>query len=292
MCQDRGMVKKTGSPQRREDSLSRDRIVEASIALLDSAGEGGLTFRALSERLATGPGAIYWHVANKGDLLVAACDAVIAGVMAEVTAEVTAAQADANADANADAQSGAEAGAQSPEDTIRALALGTFDAMDAHPWIGSALFQSAGALPTVRLFECLGQQVRALGAPAAGEWSAASALLHYILGVGGQNAANRLSAQTRELDREDFLGEVAEAWTALDERDYPFTRSVADQLQRHDDRGDFLAGIDLILGGIKGATRTTKGTVKGTVKGTEKGTDKGTEKGTEKGTTRSPARKR
>ena len=112
MCQDRGMVKKTGSPQRREDSLSRDRIVEASIALLDSAGEGGLTFRALSERLATGPGAIYWHVANKGDLLVAACDAVIAGVMAavtaEVTAEVTAAQADANADANADAQSGAQ----------------------------------------------------------------------------------------------------------------------------------------------------------------------------------------
>ncbi|OWQ48285.1 TetR family transcriptional regulator [Roseateles noduli] len=242
------MVKKTRSPQRREDSLSRDRIVDASIELLDSAGEGGLTFRALSERLATGPGAIYWHVANKGDLLVAACDAVIAGVMAAVTAEVTAAQVNANADA--------QAGAQSPEDTIRALALGMFDAMDEHPWIGSALFQSAGALPTVRLFECIGQQVRALGAPAAGEWSATSALLHYILGVGGQNAANRLSAQTRELDREDFLGEVAQAWTALDERDYPFTRSVADQLQGHDDRGDFLAGIDLILGGIKAAAGT------------------------------------
>lgn len=233
LCQDRGMVKKTSPPQRREDSLSRDRIVETAIALLDSAGEGGLTFRALSERLATGPGAIYWHVANKGDLLVAACDAVIAGVMA------------AHVDAHADAQT--------PEETIRALALGMFDAMDEHPWIGSALFQSAGALPTVRLFECIGQQVRALGAPAAGQWSATSALLHYILGVGGQNAANRLSAQTRELDREDFLGEVADAWSALDERDYPFTRSVANQLRDHDDRGDFLAGIDLILGGIKGA---------------------------------------
>ncbi|WP_431046177.1 TetR/AcrR family transcriptional regulator [Roseateles sp. L2-2] len=247
------MVKKTRSPQRREDSLSRDRIVDASIELLDSAGEGGLTFRALSERLATGPGAIYWHVANKGDLLVAACDAVIAGVMAEVMAEVTAEVAAAQVDAKA----GAQAGTPSPEDTIRALALGMFDAMDEHPWIGSALFQSAGALPTVRLFECIGRQVRALGAPAAGEWSATSALLHYILGVGGQNAANRLSAQTRELDREDFLGEVAQAWTALDERDYPFTRSVADQLQGHDDRGDFLAGIDLILGGIKALTGTT-----------------------------------
>ncbi len=244
LCQDRGMVKKTRSPQRREDSLSRDRIVDASIELLDSAGEGGLTFRALSERLATGPGAIYWHVANKGDLLVAACDAVIAGVMTAVMA----AQLDASADA--------PAGAQSPEDTIRALALGMFDAMDEHAWIGSALFQSAGALPTVRLFECIGQQVRALGAPAAGQWSATSALLHYILGVGGQNAANRLSAQTRALDREDFLGEVADAWSALDERDYPFTRSVANQLRDHDDRGDFLAGIDLILGGIQRSTET------------------------------------
>ncbi|GAA1938738.1 hypothetical protein GCM10009754_02190 [Amycolatopsis minnesotensis] len=37
--------------------------------LLDAGGEGGLTFRALTERLATGPGAIYWHAANKGELL-------------------------------------------------------------------------------------------------------------------------------------------------------------------------------------------------------------------------------
>ena len=72
-----GMVNKTRSPQRREDALSRDRIIEAAIGLLDSTGEAGLTFRALSEQLATGPGAIYWHIANKGDLLVAACDAVI-----------------------------------------------------------------------------------------------------------------------------------------------------------------------------------------------------------------------
>lgn len=227
------MVKKARSPQRREDALSRDRIIETAIELLDSEGEGGLTFRALSERLATGPGAIYWHIANKGDLLVAASDAVIAGVMA------------------------AHAAAATPEDTMRALALGMFDAMDDHPWIGSALFHSAGALPTVRLLECIGQQVRALGAPAAAQWSATSALLHYILGVGGQNAANRLSAQTRALDREDFLGEVADAWSALDERDYPFTRSVAEQLRDHDDRGDFLAGVDLILAGIKAAAKAT-----------------------------------
>jgi len=33
---------------------------------------------------------------------------------------------------------------------------------------------------------------------------------------------------------------------------YPFTRSMAGQLPAHDDRVDFLAGVDLILGGLGG----------------------------------------
>ncbi|HEY0255414.1 MAG TPA: TetR family transcriptional regulator, partial [Kofleriaceae bacterium] len=74
-------------PERREDALSRDRIVDAAIELLDEAGETGLTFRALAARLATGPGAIYWHVADKTALLVAACDAIVARTMTAVTAK-------------------------------------------------------------------------------------------------------------------------------------------------------------------------------------------------------------
>ena len=65
------MVKKAAPAPRREHSLSRDRIVDVAIELLDAEGESGLTFRALAGRLATGPGAIYWHVANKGELLTA-----------------------------------------------------------------------------------------------------------------------------------------------------------------------------------------------------------------------------
>ena len=42
--------------QRRTDALSRERIVDAAIELLDAEGESGLTFRALAARLATGPG--------------------------------------------------------------------------------------------------------------------------------------------------------------------------------------------------------------------------------------------
>ena len=44
------------------------RIVEAAVELLTGpAGESGLTFRALTECLATGPGADRRHVANNGE---------------------------------------------------------------------------------------------------------------------------------------------------------------------------------------------------------------------------------
>ena len=221
------MVKKTRSSPRREDSLSRDRIIEASIAILDGSGEDGLTFRTLSERLATGPGAIYWHIPNKSELLTAACDAIIARTM------------------NAPLVGAA------PEAIIRALALDMFDAIDAHPWVGSALTRAPGQLPMVRILERIGQQVRALGVPDEEQWATVGALLNYILGVGGQNAANGQFARTRGLDRSNFLEAVATAWSELDPDAYPFTRSVAAQLRTHDDRMDFLAGIDLILRGIR-----------------------------------------
>jgi AcrR family transcriptional regulator len=222
--------KKTSSSQRREESLSREQIIEASIELLDGSGEGGLTFRTLSERLATGPGAIYWHIANKSDLLTAACDAIIARTMNAPLASVT---------------SGTP-----PQTTIRLLALAMFDAIDAHPWVGSALTRAPGQSPMVRIVEHIGQQIRALGVPKEEHWITASALLNYILGVGGRNAANGQFARTQGLDRSDFLEAVSTAWSQLDPEEYPFARSVAGQLCSHDDRKDFLAGIDLILRGI------------------------------------------
>jgi AcrR family transcriptional regulator len=155
------MAKKAYRSPRREESLSLDRIIEASIELLDSSGESGLTFRALSDRLATGPGAIYCHIVNKNDLLAAACDAVVARAMSETVVTT-------------------------PEATIRAVALSLFDLINEHPWVSSALTSSPGLSP---------------------------------------------------------IG-----------REYPFARSVAGQIRYHDDRVDFLAGIDVILTGIKSSS--------------------------------------
>ena len=220
------MTEKFPRRPRRDDALSRERIIAASIELLDSGGEAALTFRALSDKLATGPGAIYGHIANKHDLLAAACDAIVSR-----TVDLGAAGA-------------------APAQTVRTVALAMFDAMDDHPWIGAALTWTAGQLTMVRIIECLGQQVRALGVAPEKHWATLSALLNFILGVGGQNAANAQAARTRGAGRAEVLGAVADHWSQLDAQAYPFVRSVAAQMSAHDDRADFLVGIDLILQGM------------------------------------------
>lgn len=215
------------NPPRRADSLTRDTIIDAAIALLDTAGEGGLTFRALAARLATGAGAIYWHVADKDDLFTAASDAIVARALEAAPPGDT------------------------PQAGIRAVALAMFEAMDAHPWLGSALSRAPGQLPTVRILERLGRQVDALGVPQDRQWMAACALLNYLLGVSGQNAANAVIAREQGLERAHFLDTLAGAWSRLDAQAFPFARKVAGQLRAHDDRADFLAGIDLIVHGMQ-----------------------------------------
>ena len=219
------MATRTQRTERRADALSKERIVEAAIEILDADGEGALTFRALAARLATGAGAIYWHVASKNDLLAAATDDVIARVMTEVV-------------------SGAE-----PRDAIRAIASGVFDAIDAHPWVGAQLSREPWQSTMLQIFESVGGQLQALGVPERAQFDCASALVNYVLGLAGQYAAGARLVP-REMGRSAFLATVAARWAQLDPAQYPFVRQVATQLPGHDDREQFLAGIDLILAGI------------------------------------------
>ncbi|WP_033263280.1 TetR/AcrR family transcriptional regulator [Amycolatopsis vancoresmycina] len=209
---------------RRTDELSKDVIVAAATELLDEGGETALTFRALTTRLSTGYGAIYHRVANKSDLLAAATDTVIGRVV-----------------------TGAVPGA-SPREALRTVALGLFDAIDEHPWVGAQLAREPWRPALLEIYERIGGLLTALGVPGRALFDAAGALVNYVLGVAGQNAANaRLSA---EPDREAFLGAIAGQWERLDPERYPFVHRAAAQLRDHDDREQFLAGIDIFLAGI------------------------------------------
>jgi AcrR family transcriptional regulator len=219
------MATKAKRAERRTDALSKERIVAAAIEILDAGGESALTFRTLAAHLATGSGAIYWHVAGKNELLTAATDDVIARVMTEL------------------------ARGAKPQQAIRAIALGVFDAIDAHPWVGTQLSGEPWQSAILQILEGVGGQLQALGVPERAQFDCASALLNYILGLAGQYAAGA-RLLPRETDRSAFLATIAAQWALLDPAQYPFVLQVATQLPGHDDREQFLAGIDLILAGI------------------------------------------
>lgn len=58
-------------------SLSRDAIVDAALKVLDEHGLDGLSMRRVADELATGPASLYWHVANKDQLINVILDRVI-----------------------------------------------------------------------------------------------------------------------------------------------------------------------------------------------------------------------
>jgi AcrR family transcriptional regulator len=207
--------------------LSRDVIVKAATEILDADGEDALTLRALTVRLATGYGAIYHHVADRSDLLAAAADDVIARV---VTGQRAAA---------------------GPREALRGVALGLFDAIDAHPWVGAQLIREPWRPALLDIYESVGAQLQALDVPERARSDAAGTLVNYILGVAGQNAANARALANSKMDRSAFLAVVAARWAQLDPARYPSVRRAATQLRQHNDREQFLAGVDLILAGIE-----------------------------------------
>jgi AcrR family transcriptional regulator len=228
------MATKPQRAPRRMEALSRDVIVNAATEILDAEGEDALTLRALTVRLATGYGAIYHHVTDRDDLLAAATDHVIARIPG---------------DGAADAE---------PRQALRAVAAGLFDAIVAHPWVGAQLHRDPWRPALLDIYESVSQQLQALGVPDRALSDSAGVLVNYILGVAGQNAANARALASSKTDRSAFLATVAAQWAQLDPVRYPSVRKAGAHLREHDDREQFLAGIDLILAGIEAVNRAGK----------------------------------
>jgi len=208
---------------RRTDALSRERIVAAALEILDRNGEQALTVRALTSHLSTGRGAIYHHVSGMDDLLAAAADEVI----------------------RAATERAADDG--DPYSAIRGLSLGIFDAIDAHPWVGSQLAREPLQPAVLRIWKSIGVHLQGLGVVGSAASDAGAALANYIFGSAAQFAAG--ARRTRnQAERQSYLDALATAWTEQDTDQV--VREAASELRDHDDRHQFLAGIDIFLNGI------------------------------------------
>ncbi len=134
--------------------------------------------------------------------------------------------------------------------------MGLSDAIERRPWLAPQITAQLSHNPTgpvtTSIFEHIDRQVSALDVPASSWFTATSTPMHHILGTAGQNAANFARARSLgpEADRSAYMDTVAGAGKQLSPEDYPFPRAIADQGLDHDDRAQFLAGIDLIIAGV------------------------------------------
>ena len=116
--------------------------------------------------------------------------------------------------------------------------------------MGTQLSREPWQLAVTQIFERLGQQLQPLGVPGEAQFDCAAALISYILGLAGQYAAV-LRLQLQKSSRPAFQENVASQWAALDPAAYPFVHRIAAQFSGHDDRKQFLVGIQLFLTGLK-----------------------------------------
>lgn len=61
-------------------STRRDDVIEAALAVLDAEGLDALTVRKIANRVGVQVGALYWHVRNKHEVLVALAERILAEV--------------------------------------------------------------------------------------------------------------------------------------------------------------------------------------------------------------------
>lgn len=61
--------------------LTRNSIVAAALEILDSYGLPDMTMRRVSAHLGVAPGALYWHLANKQQLISAIADDILSPVL-------------------------------------------------------------------------------------------------------------------------------------------------------------------------------------------------------------------
>jgi AcrR family transcriptional regulator len=217
---------------RQRASHSLDTVLAEAIAILDESGEKALTFRALAARLGGGVASIYWYVTSRDELLEKVTEEVMGRVLTE-TEPLTR--------------------GSDPVDNVRAVALALFDELVRRPWFGQYMLRNNGLQPnSMAMYERIGQQLLGLDLTPRQRFHAVSSIVSYVVGV----AADLAEPPPKEflesgLDREQFLGTLADRWRDLDPEEFPFAHDAAGEMATHDDLDVFRSGLDLLLAGVR-----------------------------------------
>jgi AcrR family transcriptional regulator len=221
---------------------SLEKVVSTAIAMLDRDGVKGLTLRGLAAELGGGLGSVYWYVDGKEELLALACDAALGDVLAHAADTSGAELPD---DLRVDDPVVAAAVAD-----LRHTALALFGQAQEHRWLATRLHTQAAATDNaIRIWNRLGRSLASMGLTAHQQFNGSTALIGYIVGVAAEMMAQDAHADPTR-SKEEQLDEIAQSWLARDPEEFGWIQSIADEFRNHDDDEQFVAGLDLLIGGL------------------------------------------
>jgi AcrR family transcriptional regulator len=203
--------------------LSRQRILQAALELVDEGGIEALTMRRLGQVLGFEAMSLYNHVSNKDEVI----DGLLDLVLEESEPPSPAGDWDA---------------------AVRTSAISVHDALRRHPW-SCALLMSPGRIRPARLryMDLLLGRIRGAGFSAETTYNAYHVLDGHIFGFSLWEASHTYSAE----DVERFEAKFAETITPTE---FPHLHEHAEQHFSegpHREVSAFELGLDLIVDGLK-----------------------------------------
>jgi AcrR family transcriptional regulator len=224
----------TRPPRKERSTLTREQIVSEAIRLLDSEGIDALSMRKLAARLEAGATSIYWHVANRDELI----ELIIDQVYGELEAP-------------------------DPDDTpdwrpaVRRVAHDIRSSIMRHPWMVSVLDHLAAAHlgpNAVRLSERLIGVFQSAGFELRDAERALTTVTAYVTGIAMAEAAFRNWLVRHGQSAQDWLDESQRVALQATEN-YPRLRELVAGYQGADVEKtmdeDFAYGLDCVLDGLQ-----------------------------------------
>ena len=202
--------------------LSRERVLRAAIGLADEGGIESLSMRKLGQRLGVEAMSLYYHAANKDDIL----DGIVDIVVSEI--DVPSGGGDWKA-------------------AMRASAISAHEVLLRHPWAASLILSGPTVRPArLRYMDSILGCLREAGFSAEMTDHAYHALDSHIMGFTLWQVGISVGLAR--------LGSVATFLQEFSVDQYPY---LAEHIEQHlrerspDDEGEFEFGLDLILDGLE-----------------------------------------
>lgn len=213
--------------RRARAQLTREGIVEAALRVLDSEGAAGLSMRRLADELGSGPGAIYWHVANKEQLIQLVFDRVIGELPLP------------------------EVDPPNWREQLKQAARDARDAMKRHPGIAELSFGHIPLGPNaIRYHEWHLSVLRAGGLPDRVAALAGDLIHLYVDSFAYEESIGMSTPSGEDTPIAEFIDQMRDYLASLPADRFPNTTELADLIVSGGPDVRFEFGLDIIVGGL------------------------------------------